>query len=457
MKRTASAPCGAATIDNTGRTGGAGAAYGSAVHGWRYEFLNSSGDTLLDGDAGFATRLYKTADDGGSEVQLVEYRYGGDGRLLTTYIAVPELSNRHYSPSGGDPYGSYLDRWGREVGSEWLHTGGGVVYRATPAYDESSNITSVPQYHTPYGAVYEPDGLNRLVGAKVGVVSSGAISGTVFAEEDWTAGTGGALSLSQTGNWTKYIRSKDGSAELTAEGTFRKNNQYSVRDVDGSGSTALNYEVTYDNAGNLTDDDKPGVGSGRTESAYGFRYVYDAWNRLRKVSDGNGQSGPLVEELRYNGVGHLIAEHADTDGDGDVDSSDAWRHNQYNERWQLVAVYLNADAKPSEVYSFHNAGRDGFGGGSYIDALVCRDRDKDVDGSIVREERIYYVQNWRHDVVALVRADSTSDQKIVERIRYDAYGRPSSFSPADTARSGGVIGPDGAVDTNDDVQSVLGS
>ncbi|MDP2325795.1 MAG: RHS repeat-associated core domain-containing protein, partial [Gammaproteobacteria bacterium] len=431
--------------------GGAGAAYGSAVHGWRYEYLNSSsGETLLDGDSGYLTRLYKTADDGGSEVQLAEYRYGGDGRLLTKYIPVPELTNRHYVPSGGDPYSPYLDRWGRETSSQWLHTGGGKVYEATPVYDESSNITSVPQYHTPYGAVYGSDNLNRLVGAKVGVVSSGAISGTVFAEEDWKAAGGGALSLSQTGNWTKYIRSKDGTADLTVDGTFRDNNQYTVRDVDGSGSTVLNYEVTHDNAGNLTDDDKPaGGGGGRTETAYGYRYAYDAWNRLRKVYDGNGQSGPLVKELRYNGLGHLIGEHVDTDSDGDVDGSDVWRYNQYNERWQLLACWKGSDAKPSEVYSFHNAGQDGGGGSSYIDGLICRDRDKDVDGSIVREERIYYVQNWRHDVVALVRADSSFASALVERIRYDAYGRPSSFNPADVGRQGGVIGPDASLDNND--------
>ena len=156
-------------------------------------------------------------------------------------------------------------------------------------------------------------------------------------------------------------------------------------------------------------------------------------------------------------LGHLIAEHVDTDGDGDVDSSDAWRHNQYNERWQLLATWKGSDAKPSETYAHHNAGRDGRGGASYIDALICRDRDKDVDGSVVREERLYYIQNWRHDVVALIRADSASDMKVVERVRYDAYGRPSSFNPADVARAGAVIGPDGDLDNNDDIQAVSGT
>ena len=121
-----------------------------------------------------------------------------------------------------------------------------------------------------------------------------------------------------------------------------------------------------------------------------------------------------------------------------------------------TSLYLGSDAKPTEVYTHHTAGRDGRGGSSYIDALVCRDRDKDDEGGQVREERLYYVQNWRHDVVALIHAPSSTQMKIVERIRYDAYGRPTSFSPAGLARAGAVIGPDGDVDNNDDIVAVRG-
>lgn len=75
------------------------------------------------------------------------------------------------------------------------------------------------------------------------------------------------------------------------------------------------------------------------------------------------------------------------------------------------------NAKPSETYAHYNSGRDGRGGSSYIDGLICRDRDKDVDGGIVRKGRLYYVQNWRHDVVALIRADSVVGAAVVGRIR----------------------------------------
>jgi hypothetical protein len=50
------------------------------------------------------------------------------------------------------------------------------------------------------------------------------------------------------------------------------------------------------------------------------------------------------------------------------------------------------------------AGLGGFGGSSYSDSVVLRDRGANTDwvdesdGTL--EERRYYCQNWRHDVVA---------------------------------------------------------
>jgi hypothetical protein len=71
----------------------------------------------------------------------------------------------------------------------------------------------------------------------------------------------------------------------------------------------------------------------------------------------------------------------------------------------------------------HNAGMGGFGGSSYIDALILRDRDADLDENAVLEERLYYCQSWRADVVAVV--DSTGT--LVEGARYSAYGVPAGY------------------------------
>jgi RHS repeat-associated protein len=69
----------------------------------------------------------------------------------------------------------------------------------------------------------------------------------------------------------------------------------------------------------------------------------------------------------------------------------------------------------------------------YIDSVILRDRDADntggwagsPDGTL--EERTYYVQNWRADVVALL----TDAGQLIQQIRYDG------LTPA-AARRGGV-------------------
>jgi len=63
------------------------------------------------------------------------------------------------------------------------------------------------------------------------------------------------------------------------------------------------------------------------------------------------------------------------------------------------------------------------------------------DGTL--EERRYYLQNWRNDVMELVSATGAR----VERYRYDAYGRPNSFSPGDVAGFAG--GPDSLMNGTD--------
>ncbi len=84
------------------------------------------------------------------------------------------------------------------------------------------------------------------------------------------------------------------------------------------------------------------------------------------------------------------------------------------------------------------------GGGDalYIDAVVLRDRDAntawhdEADGTL--EERVYYCQNWRADVVALF----SSAGHMLHQVRYDPYGVPFGISKAD-------INGDGVLDSAD--------
>ena len=110
----------------------------------------------------------------------------------------------------------------------------------------------------------------------------------------------------------------------------------------------------------------------------------------------------------------------------------------------------------------------GLGGSSYIDTVTLRDKDANSgwtntsDGTL--EERRYYCQNWRNDVVCIT--DSSGDPQ--EWTRYSAYGVPFSIPKgdyncdgvlADTAALTGMVAgspgfwtdfnQDGSADTGD--------
>jgi hypothetical protein len=146
-----------------------------------------------------------------------------------------------------------------------------------------------------------------------------------------------------------------------------------------------------------------------------------------------------LAEHRYNGLGHRIAEHTDTDVDGDVDANDDWHHFAYDERWRVVAMFVESDTSPTEEFVHQNAGAGGQGGASYIDEFVLRDRDTDGNGSL--DERVWYCQNRRYDVIALV--DDGGDQR--EMVRYSAYGVPFGLV-------GGDADSDGDNDATDQAQ-----
>ena len=199
---------------------------------------------------------------------------------------------------------------------------------------------------------------------------------------------------------------------------------------DCNSDSSDEYNPTYDDAGNLTDDKAD------------YQYVYDAFNRLRKIKE-TAYPHDLVAEFRYNGLGYKIGVHEDADVDNDVDGSDPWYYDAFDERWRQVARFRGSDGKPKEEFVAHQAGNDGRGGSSYIDLVACRYKDADTDwvrdeSDGVLEERLYYCQNWRADVTAIVGSDGT----MKEWVNYSAYGISYLLPAGDAESNGGTDSDD---------------
>jgi len=107
------------------------------------------------------------------------------------------------------------------------------------------------------------------------------------------------------------------------------------------------------------------------------------------------------------------------------------------------------DAYPKEIQIHHRAGASGYGSSSYIDSMLLREKDtRDSSDAIqppyaaadsTRDQTLYYVQNWRADVVALL----NDTGRPIEHVRYTAYGSPRrlNMNPVDIAFDDGSALP----------------
>ena len=119
-------------------------------------------------------------------------------------------------------------------------------------------------------------------------------------------------------------------------------------------------------------------------------------------------------------------------------TDDPWTYALYNDRWQLIGEHTADDGTlgagaaddPDRLFVHHLADV------SYIDSVILVDNDTDADGML--EERTYYVQNWRHDVVAL----AASDGALLEQTEYSLYGEAIDLLRADFDRDGDVDADD---------------
>jgi RHS repeat-associated protein len=400
---------------------------------------------------------------------VAKYDYLGWGQLVGTELFHVGGSARTAVYNSSGAYAD-LDRFNRPTRWDWHrvidNAAAGTFYNHAILYDNNSNIVGTTDHvHVRVGTgknvfdlVYNNDGLNRLRGADQGNATGTGPSrsietGTRSRNEVWEL-------LSQTGNWQRRKLDADGDGfftgetdrnELSAFNEFSNANEWKQRRIEKDASTKYDdFGYTYDKNGNLvyetmtktrphpTDPNQP-----PTTTLKQRAFVYDAFGRLRKVYNGPVGESQQIAEYRYNGLGFRTTWQYDADADGTLESSEQY-HFMYDDRWRILATFRGFDENPKEAFAYHAAGFAGKGGSSYIDSVILRDADASTawtsQASSTLNERRYYVQNWRADVVALLRGDGTP----WEFIRYSAYGEATAHALADVNRDGMVNATDQA-------------
>ncbi|MFN0012201.1 MAG: RHS repeat-associated core domain-containing protein [Phycisphaerales bacterium] len=418
-----------------------------------FDFDTSSSDPLAD----LAARVsgVQSSLNGASLTEAATYpKYLGAEGLVETGLPIDTRSTLA-AGTGAAMFDGYLDRFNRVVRSEWSHNRAGEntwrsTYSVDLAYNAGGDLIGSTDAKAPgRDADYIYDNMGRLVRSKEGTRESGAITTTtrdeVWGTVDGSTVTGG---LSQTGNWlTRSVDlaavNADPAATLLESSTYTLANEWSTRSLltdpveDPPAPLVLDFTtagsapLAYDPAGNLRDD------------RLRYRFTYDAFGRIVAARGRVQASGvyPLLAEYRYNGLGHKVAwRHAAVAGEV-MTGSEAWVLGVFDDRWRLIATrpgdaYGVPDDEQvgvlDETYVYHAAGADGTGGSSYIDSVILRTRRNaaGMDGLV------YYAQNWRADVVLLLEGQHVGLE--VERVRYSAYGVPSSTSPLDYNHDGSV-------------------
>jgi YD repeat-containing protein len=249
------------------------------------------------------SRVSALADDSTGTI-LESYAYLGLDTIVErdhpetgvdlSYLEQP--GDTQASTDGGDQY-TGLDRFGRVIDQNWVNTtsptptptsadrfqyaydrDGNALYRADlvdAALSELYHANSAQPGDD--GTAY--DALGRLSGFARGVLSASGNNGTTLDTVSSPSQTQ-SFQLDALGNQTS----------VTTDGASQTRASNSQNQLTGVGSATLDYDAS----GNMTTDET------------GKDFVYDAWNRLVKVTDGT--TGAMLAQYTYDTLGRRITE-----------------------------------------------------------------------------------------------------------------------------------------------------
>ena len=323
-------------------------------------------------------RVESIADDASGTTKYAQYEYLGAGTIVS--VAHPGVTGGltlDYNISGSTHLYEGWDTFGRVINQQWTNSAGtSTLDHYTYSYDRNSNRTSrTNELRTTLSEMYLYDDLDRLQDVNRG--------GSDY--QSW--------GLDSLGNWNTVT---DDVASTTETRTANDANE--IASISGTG-----IQPTYDDAGNMITGPKPGAET--TE----HRYIYDAWNRLAKVTD---DQDATIATYEYDGQGRRIVK---------VVSSET-RHFYYSAGSQVLEEREDSETNADIQYVW---------GTRYIDDLILRDRDADNNDTSL-EERLYALQDANWNVTAIVNTSGAVQQRFL----YDPYGNATSLNADFTTYTG---------------------
>jgi len=360
-----------------------------------------------------ASRIAALVDDDAGSTHLAEYQYLGLEAVVEVDETEPDIKYTLIGTAGGDDPDTGdvyrgLDRFGRIKESYWYDYGASVdAARLQYGYNRDGSrlwrenpVAAAQSKH--FDELYNYDGLQRLKDMQRGTLTNpkSAISNPQF-QQCW--------SLDETGNWYNFRSDDDGNGTWNLVQDRTSNQVNEITDITETAGPSW-ATPAYDAAGNMTTLPKP------TTPSSTYTATYDAWNRLVKLEEDDGQGGlQTVQENEYDGRRFRIVVRNYTAG-----SLDQTLHHFYTDSWQLIEERVNSSTDPSRQYIW---------GLRYIDDLLLRDRDTTGSGTL--DERLYALQDGNWNVTAIT--DANGD--VQERYAYTAYGQPVFLTPAFATRS----------------------
>ena len=375
-----------------------------------------------------------------SKRSLAEYTRFGLGDMYRVSYPETEKTDLHDMPplafdaNGGFPPSDpaddleydALDRFDRLIELNWMQRGYGLVERLAYWYDRvGSRLARRSRPYVPWSLGnppvtrthderYEYDELYRLKD-----MQRGTLPGTLIRNPD------GPLTLTdptfaqsweldQQDNWDRFTEDADGDGTDDLVQTREHERSNRIVAVMNHGSPNTRRRVEYDRAGNMT----------RFPRLPDFDKVvaceYDGWNRLVRVKHGKRTVG----EYQYDALGRRIVKRVYDESTGDLTEV---RHFYYSHDWRVLQERLAIAPEGQKPWE-SRLDRQYVWGVRGADDLILRDRDTKQTPNGVPNERQYALADDNGNIISLYDVQheysAVPAKRLVERIEYDAYGRP---------------------------------